>query len=198
MINDGRLLAYSADKGEKLFELQTGRTGMGPPITYEVDGKQYVALMGGLGRPGMRRANRREDRHSAAALCFRVGPQDAYATRGRPASSIWSAAASATDGTAQMKPTQIPNNPCFSSGPCAKRPGWTLDALKDASLGRSHRAKIGKNKLAEVIQRSKKDAGHSRCVPARHRSRFRHRRRGNGAVVAARRTRRRRPGLGEL
>src|SRR6202522_1465660 len=53
VINDGRLLAYSADKGDKLFELQTGRTGMGPPITYMVDGKQYVALMGGLGRPGM-------------------------------------------------------------------------------------------------------------------------------------------------
>jgi phosphoserine aminotransferase len=54
-----------------------------------------------------------------------------------------------------MKPTQKPNNPCFSSGPCAKRPGWTLDALKDAALGRSHRAKIGKTKLAEVITRSK-------------------------------------------
>jgi len=53
VINDGRVLAYSADKGEKLFELQTGRTGMGPPITYEVDGKQYVALMGGLGRSMM-------------------------------------------------------------------------------------------------------------------------------------------------
>jgi quinohemoprotein ethanol dehydrogenase len=51
VINDGRFLAYSADKGEKLFELQTGRTGMGPPITYQVDGKQYVALTGGLGRP---------------------------------------------------------------------------------------------------------------------------------------------------
>jgi quinohemoprotein ethanol dehydrogenase len=49
VINDGRLLAYSADKGEKLFELQTGRTGMGPPITYQIDGKQYVALVGGLG-----------------------------------------------------------------------------------------------------------------------------------------------------
>jgi quinohemoprotein ethanol dehydrogenase len=49
VINDGRLLAYTADKGEKLFELQTGRTGMGPPITYQIDGKQYVALMGGLG-----------------------------------------------------------------------------------------------------------------------------------------------------
>ena len=51
VINDGRLLAYSADKGEKLFELQLGRTGMAPPITYQVDGKQYVAVMGGLGRP---------------------------------------------------------------------------------------------------------------------------------------------------
>ncbi len=49
VINDGRLLAYTADKGEKLFEIQTGRTGMGPPITYQIDGKQYVALMGGLG-----------------------------------------------------------------------------------------------------------------------------------------------------
>lgn len=54
-----------------------------------------------------------------------------------------------------MKPTQKPNNPCFSSGPCAKRPGWSLDALSGAALGRSHRAKIGKTKLAEVITRSK-------------------------------------------
>jgi quinohemoprotein ethanol dehydrogenase len=50
VINDGRFLAYSADKGEKLYELQTGRTGMAPPITYEIDGKQYVAFMGGAGR----------------------------------------------------------------------------------------------------------------------------------------------------
>jgi phosphoserine aminotransferase len=54
-----------------------------------------------------------------------------------------------------MKPTQKPKNPCFSSGPCAKRPGWSLDALKDAANGRSHRAKIGKTKLADVIERSK-------------------------------------------
>jgi quinohemoprotein ethanol dehydrogenase len=48
-----QLLAYSADKGEKLFELQTGlRSGMGPPITYQLDGKQYVALMGGVGAVG--------------------------------------------------------------------------------------------------------------------------------------------------
>jgi PQQ-dependent dehydrogenase (methanol/ethanol family) len=49
-INDGRLMAYSADKGEKLLELQTGlRSGMGPPITYQLDGRQYVALLGGVG-----------------------------------------------------------------------------------------------------------------------------------------------------
>jgi phosphoserine aminotransferase len=58
-----------------------------------------------------------------------------------------------------MKPTAKPQNPCFSSGPCAKRPGWSLDALKDAVLGRSHRGKLGKNKLAEVIDRSKKILG---------------------------------------
>lgn len=48
--NDGWFRAYSADKGEKLYEVQTGRTGMAPPITYEAGGKQYVAFMGGLGR----------------------------------------------------------------------------------------------------------------------------------------------------
>jgi phosphoserine aminotransferase len=47
----------------------------------------------------------------------------------------------------QAKPAVLPKNPNFSSGPCAKRPGWSLDALKDAPLGRSHRAKIGKAKL---------------------------------------------------
>jgi phosphoserine aminotransferase len=58
-----------------------------------------------------------------------------------------------------MKPSQTPKNPCFSSGPCAKRPGWSVEALKDAALGRSHRAKIAKNKLADVIARSKKLLG---------------------------------------
>jgi glucose dehydrogenase len=49
-LSDGRLMIYSADKGEKLHEIQTGlRSGMGPPITYRVDGRQYVALMGGVG-----------------------------------------------------------------------------------------------------------------------------------------------------
>jgi PQQ-dependent dehydrogenase (methanol/ethanol family) len=50
VVNDGRLLAYTADKGEKLADIQTGlKSGMGPPITYRLDGKQYVALMGGVG-----------------------------------------------------------------------------------------------------------------------------------------------------
>ena len=44
-----------------------------------------------------------------------------------------------------------PANPNFSSGPCAKRPGWSLQALSDAPLGRSHRAKVGKSKLKLAI-----------------------------------------------
>ena len=51
----------------------------------------------------------------------------------------------------QTKPGQKPANSHFSSGPCAKRPGWTLSALSDASLGRSHRAKVGKAKLKQAI-----------------------------------------------
>ena len=48
--NQGRLIAYSADKGEKLLDINTGlRGGMAPPITYQIDGKQYVALMGAPG-----------------------------------------------------------------------------------------------------------------------------------------------------
>lgn len=54
------------------------------------------------------------------------------------------------------KPFAKPARPYFSSGPCAKRPGWTLEALSDAALARSHRAKIGKTKLHEVIQKSRK------------------------------------------
>lgn len=49
------------------------------------------------------------------------------------------------------KPDTRPANPNFSSGPCAKRPGWSLEALADAPLGRSHRAKIGKTKLQYAI-----------------------------------------------
>ena len=49
------------------------------------------------------------------------------------------------------KPGLRPATPNFSSGPCAKRPGWSPDALANAALGRSHRAKIGKTKLEQAI-----------------------------------------------
>ena len=52
---------------------------------------------------------------------------------------------------ALTKPRARPRNPRFSSGPCAKPPTWTLDRLADAALGRSHRAAVGKEKLAEAI-----------------------------------------------
>jgi quinohemoprotein ethanol dehydrogenase len=55
IVPDGRLIAYTADKGEKVLELQTGlRGGMSPPITYMLDGKQYVAVAGGVGGTGGR------------------------------------------------------------------------------------------------------------------------------------------------
>lgn len=60
------------------------------------------------------------------------------------------------------KPVARPANPRFSSGPCAKRPGWSLQALGDAALGRSHRAKIGKAKLLEAIEKTRSVLG----VPA--------------------------------
>jgi phosphoserine aminotransferase len=50
------------------------------------------------------------------------------------------------------KPAQRPVVPHFSSGPCAKRPGWNPQNLKDAALGRSHRAKIGKARLKQAIE----------------------------------------------
>src|SRR5215469_13033877 len=51
----------------------------------------------------------------------------------------------------QAKPALRPLVPHFSSGPCAKRPGWSLSALTDALLGRSHRSKIGRAKLKRAI-----------------------------------------------
>jgi phosphoserine aminotransferase len=64
-----------------------------------------------------------------------------------------------------MKPAQTPTNPHFSSGPCAKRPGWSLSALDDALVGRSHRSKPGKQKLQEVIELSREILG----IPADYR-----------------------------
>ena len=50
-----------------------------------------------------------------------------------------------------MKPTALPQGIHFSSGPCAKRPGWAPDVLSSAALGRSHRSKLGKSKLKQAI-----------------------------------------------
>jgi phosphoserine aminotransferase len=55
----------------------------------------------------------------------------------------------------RAKPNSRPKSASFSSGPCAKRPGWTLQALSDALVGRSHRSKAGKAKLQEVIDRTR-------------------------------------------
>lgn len=57
------------------------------------------------------------------------------------------------------KPSQRPQCPNFSSGPCAKRPGWSPDVLSNALVGRSHRSPVGKKRLREVIDRSKQLLG---------------------------------------
>jgi len=64
-----------------------------------------------------------------------------------------------------MKPAVLPACPNFSSGPCAKRPGWRLAALNGAVLGRSHRSKPGKSRLQDVIEYSRKILG----IPANYR-----------------------------
>jgi quinohemoprotein ethanol dehydrogenase len=88
-INDGRFRAVTADKGEILYEIQTGRTGMAPPITFEVDGNQYVAFQGGLGRPATT-----------------VGPNDAT-IENPPMMFVF-----ALDGKAELpKPAPVPSRP---------------------------------------------------------------------------------------
>ena len=58
-----------------------------------------------------------------------------------------------------MMPGVKPANPRFSSGPCAKNPTWTLNALSDAPLGRSHRAAVGKAKLLTAIETTRSVLG---------------------------------------
>src|ERR1700688_2170706 len=62
-------------------------------------------------------------------------------------------------------PSVRPRVPHFSSGPCAKRPGWSTQALSDAVLGRSHRSKSGRAKLKRAIELTREILG----VPADHR-----------------------------
>jgi len=55
-----------------------------------------------------------------------------------------------------LRKERFMSNPHFASGPCNKRPSWTLDALKDAAVGRSHRSALGKEKLLRAIQDTKR------------------------------------------
>jgi len=64
-----------------------------------------------------------------------------------------------------QKPATLPANPCFSSGPCPKRPGWSPSVLGEALVGRSHRSKEGKARLKEAIDLTRKMLG----VPADYR-----------------------------
>ena len=57
--------------------------------------------------------------------------------------------------TTLAKPAMRPARPEFSSGPCAKRPGWTPENLQNAVLGRSHRSKLGKARLQDAIERTR-------------------------------------------
>ena len=52
-----------------------------------------------------------------------------------------------------IKPDLKPLNPNFSSGPCPKRPGWSLSVLRKAALGRSHRSDVAKNKIVYLIKK---------------------------------------------
>jgi quinohemoprotein ethanol dehydrogenase len=100
VINDGRFRAVTADKGEILYEIQTGRTGMAPPIAYEVDGKQYVAFQGGLGRPATT-----------------VGPNDAK-IENPPMMFVF-----ALDGKAEMPKPAPPPPPRNNNAPQPAAPG---------------------------------------------------------------------------
>ena len=53
------------------------------------------------------------------------------------------------------KPNHRPRNSNFSSGPCAKRPGWAPEVLSDALVGRSHRSKPGKKRIQEVLDKTR-------------------------------------------
>ena len=66
---------------------------------------------------------------------------------------------STTNMTLAAKPTVKPASPDFSSGPCKKRPGWSLDQLSNGAYGRSHRSAIGKEKLKKCIDDSRRILG---------------------------------------
>ena len=79
------------------------------------------------------------------------------------------------------KPAMRPARPEFSSGPCAKRPGWSPENLRSAVLGRSHRSKLGKARLKAAIDQTRDGAAGPGRLPDRHRAGLRHRRGRDGA-----------------
>ena len=99
VIIDGRFMVYSADKGEKLLEIQTNRTGMSPPITYMVDGKQYLAFPGGAGRaPQVTGPTDAKIDKSADVVWFEVGgTRRAPATRGGRCGTVCSSPPAAAE-----------------------------------------------------------------------------------------------------
>ena len=95
-------------------------------------------------------------------------------------------------------PGRRPANPNFSSGPCAKRPGWSLDALARCRA-RPLASRQDRQGQAQAGDRpDPRGPGGPGRLPDRHRAGVRHRRDGDGALVAARRARRRRARLGEF
>jgi len=125
VIPDGRFVAYSADKGEKLLEVQTGlKGGMGPPITYVIDGKQYVALMGGMGTLGGNRGAPPPPPPPAA------GPAPAAGAGANVSPDVANAQAAdqraaGTAGAAPPPPANAP--PFFTPGPSPKLLVFMLD-----------------------------------------------------------------------
>ncbi len=95
-------------------------------------------------------------------------------------------------------PAARPARPHFSSGPCAKPPGWTPDQIDTRILGRSHRSGLGKERLKLCIDLMREMLAAARHPPHRHRPRLRHRRLRNGDVDDARRAPGHLPGLGKL
>ena len=109
---DGRLVAYSADKGEKLLDVQTGlRGGMGPPITYMIDGKQYVAFMGGTGTVSF------GNRGAAPPPPPAAGPGAAPGAGANVSPDVAGAQAAAQRGGGAGAPPPAPAAPAGPGGP---------------------------------------------------------------------------------
>ena len=100
--------------------------------------------------------------------------------------------------TTPARPNVRPANPCFSSGPCAKRPGWSLAALAGRLARPLAPLEAGQGEAAGGDRPLARAPRPARRLAPRHRAGVGHRRHRDGDVVAARRARRRRARLGEL